>query len=169
MSSVHTLSMDCALPRVTRLGTFCLWPLTHTHKVSVFPVLLFSCAPYYFSAINKIGTMGPVGSPKEDIFPFKQKPLFLQGHAESPYLLEGISCSLSLARGICGPSLTYDSEPSSGGARLLSQHLGGRGWQISEFEDSLVCRVSSRIARATQRNPVSKNQKNQTNTIFSPI
>jgi hypothetical protein len=37
--------------------------------------------------------------------------------------------------------------------------LGGRGRQISEFEASLVYRVSSRTARATQRNPVSKNQK----------
>jgi hypothetical protein len=37
--------------------------------------------------------------------------------------------------------------------------LGGRGRQISEFEDSLVYRVSSRTARATQRNPVSKKQK----------
>ena len=34
--------------------------------------------------------------------------------------------------------------------------------QISEFEASLVYRVSSRTARATQRNPVWKNQK-QTN------
>ena len=32
------------------------------------------------------------------------------------------------------------------------------GW-ISELEASLVYRVSSRIARATQRNPVSKDQK----------
>jgi hypothetical protein len=40
--------------------------------------------------------------------------------------------------------------------------LGGRGRQISEFEASLVYRVSSRIARATQRNPVSKKTK-QTN------
>jgi hypothetical protein len=40
--------------------------------------------------------------------------------------------------------------------------LGGRGKQISEFEDSLVYRVSSRTARATQKNPVSKNKK-QTN------
>jgi hypothetical protein len=39
--------------------------------------------------------------------------------------------------------------------------LGGRGRRISEFEASLVYRVSSRTARATQRNPVSKNQ-NQT-------
>jgi hypothetical protein len=31
--------------------------------------------------------------------------------------------------------------------------------RISEFEASLVYRVSSRTARATQRNPVSKNQK----------
>jgi hypothetical protein len=38
--------------------------------------------------------------------------------------------------------------------------LGGRGRQISDFEASLVYRVSYRTARATQRNPVSK----QTNT-----
>jgi hypothetical protein len=36
--------------------------------------------------------------------------------------------------------------------------LGGRGRWISEFEDSLVYSVSSRTARATQRNPVSKNR-----------
>jgi hypothetical protein len=40
--------------------------------------------------------------------------------------------------------------------------LGGRGRQISEFEASLVYRVSSRTARATQRNPVSKNKTKQT-------
>jgi hypothetical protein len=34
--------------------------------------------------------------------------------------------------------------------------LGGRGRQISEFQFSLVYRVNSRTARATQRNPVSK-------------
>jgi hypothetical protein len=32
--------------------------------------------------------------------------------------------------------------------------LGGRGRQISEFEASLVYKVSSRTARAIQRNPV---------------
>jgi hypothetical protein len=37
--------------------------------------------------------------------------------------------------------------------------LGGRGRRISEFEASLVYRVSSRTARATQRDPVLKNQK----------
>jgi hypothetical protein len=36
---------------------------------------------------------------------------------------------------------------------------GDRDRQISEFEASLVYRVSSRTARATQRNPVSKKQK----------
>jgi hypothetical protein len=44
--------------------------------------------------------------------------------------------------------------------------LGGRGRQISEFEASLVYRVSSRTAKDTQRNPVSKNKnknKKQTN------
>jgi hypothetical protein len=37
--------------------------------------------------------------------------------------------------------------------------LGGRGRWISEFEASLVYRVSSRIAKATQRNPDSKKPK----------
>jgi hypothetical protein len=36
--------------------------------------------------------------------------------------------------------------------------LGSRGRQISEFEASLVYRVSSRTARATQRNTVLKNK-----------
>jgi hypothetical protein len=39
--------------------------------------------------------------------------------------------------------------------------LGGRGRQISEFKASLVYKVSSRTARAIQKNPVSKN-KNKT-------
>ena len=34
--------------------------------------------------------------------------------------------------------------------------MGGRGRQISEFEASLVYRVSYRTTRATQRNPVLK-------------
>jgi hypothetical protein len=37
--------------------------------------------------------------------------------------------------------------------------LGGRGRQISEFEASLIYRVSSRTARTIKRNPVLKNQK----------
>ena len=37
--------------------------------------------------------------------------------------------------------------------------MGGRSRRISEFEASLVYKVSSRTARAIQRNPVSKNQK----------
>jgi hypothetical protein len=37
--------------------------------------------------------------------------------------------------------------------------LGGRGRRISVFEASLVYRVSSKTARATQRNPVSKKPK----------
>jgi hypothetical protein len=41
--------------------------------------------------------------------------------------------------------------------------LGDRGRQISEFEASLVYRVSSRTARDTQRNPVSnKTKQNKT-------
>jgi hypothetical protein len=42
--------------------------------------------------------------------------------------------------------------------------LGGRGRQISKFEASLVYRVSSRTARATQRNPVLKNKTKQKNS-----
>jgi hypothetical protein len=42
-------------------------------------------------------------------------------------------------------------------------HQPGR--RISEFEASLVYRVSSRTARATQRNPVSKNQNKQKNWV----
>jgi hypothetical protein len=37
--------------------------------------------------------------------------------------------------------------------------LGGRGRWISEFEACLVYKVSSSTARATQRNPVSKNKQ----------
>jgi hypothetical protein len=43
-------------------------------------------------------------------------------------------------------------------------HLGGRGRWISEFEASLVYKVSSRTARAIQRNPVSK--KSAPTTVF---
>jgi hypothetical protein len=37
--------------------------------------------------------------------------------------------------------------------------LGGRGRWISEFEASLVYKVSFRTARATQRKPVSKTER----------
>jgi hypothetical protein len=46
----------------------------------------------------------------------------------------------------------------SGGGGTQSQHSGGRGRQICELEASLTYRVSSRTARATQRNPVLKKQ-----------
>jgi hypothetical protein len=42
--------------------------------------------------------------------------------------------------------------------------LGGRGRQISEFKASLVYKVSSRTARAIQRNPDSKKQKTNKQT-----
>jgi hypothetical protein len=41
--------------------------------------------------------------------------------------------------------------------------LEARDRQISELEASLVYKVSSRTARAIQRNPVSKNKTNKTN------
>jgi hypothetical protein len=43
-------------------------------------------------------------------------------------------------------------------AHTFNLHLGGRGRRISEFEASLVYRVSSRTA---QRNPVLKNKTKQ--------
>jgi hypothetical protein len=43
--------------------------------------------------------------------------------------------------------------------------LGGRGRQISEFEASLVYKVSSRTARAIQRKPVSNKQTNKQKEI----
>ena len=45
-----------------------------------------------------------------------------------------------------------------------SQHLGGRGIRISEFEASLVYKVNSRTARDIQRNPVSKSKKKKKKT-----
>jgi hypothetical protein len=47
--------------------------------------------------------------------------------------------------------------------------LGGRGRQISELEDNLVYKESSRTARTIQRNPVSKNQKNKTKTKIKKV
>ena len=44
--------------------------------------------------------------------------------------------------------------------------MGGRGRWISEFEASLVYRVSSRTAKTIQRNPVSKNQKKKKEFFF---
>jgi len=45
------------------------------------------------------------------------------------------------------------------GACLYSQYLGVRSRQISEFESSLVYRVSSRTSKAAQRNPILKTHK----------
>jgi hypothetical protein len=42
--------------------------------------------------------------------------------------------------------------------------LGSRGRRVSEFEASLVYKVSSRTARAIQRTPVSKKQTKKTTT-----
>jgi hypothetical protein len=44
--------------------------------------------------------------------------------------------------------------------------LGGRGRRISELKASLVYKVSSRTARAIQRNPVLKNQKKKKKPFF---
>jgi hypothetical protein len=41
--------------------------------------------------------------------------------------------------------------------------IQARGRQISEFEASLVYKVSSRTAKTIQRNPVSKKTNKQTN------
>ena len=51
---------------------------------------------------------------------------------------------------------THKSQVVLVAKKIYNQHSGGRGRQISEFEASVVYRVNSRIARATQSNPVSK-------------
>jgi hypothetical protein len=43
----------------------------------------------------------------------------------------------------------------------LNPPLGGSGRWISEFEASLIYKLNSRTARDIQRNPVSKQNKNQ--------
>jgi hypothetical protein len=48
---------------------------------------------------------------------------------------------------------------------LIPAHLEGRGRRISEFKASLVYKVSSRTARATQKNPVSKNKKQKKKSL----
>jgi hypothetical protein len=58
------------------------------------------------------------------------------------------------------------SEVGTGIKKCSSQHSGGRGRRISEFKASLVYKMSSRTARATQRNPVSKNQKKKKKKIY---
>jgi hypothetical protein len=58
-----------------------------------------------------------------------------------------------------GTDMTHGPEPGCGGARLQSQHLGGRGRWVSEFEASLVYRGSSRSARDKLRNLVWKKRK----------
>jgi hypothetical protein len=44
--------------------------------------------------------------------------------------------------------------------------LDGRGRKISEFEVSLVYRVSSRTARATQKKPCLKKPRKKKKTLF---
>jgi hypothetical protein len=47
--------------------------------------------------------------------------------------------------------------------------LGGRSRRISEFEASLVYKMSSRTARARQRNPVLKKKKKKKKRIIDVL
>jgi hypothetical protein len=67
------------------------------------------------------------------------------------------------------PFKTGSRRAEHGGPRLYSQHSGGRGRRISEFEANLTYRVSSRTAKATQRNPVSKNKTKQKKDRVTPL
>jgi hypothetical protein len=67
------------------------------------------------------------------------------------------------------PQASSEQVESKQRARLwwrtpLIPALGGRGRRISGFEASLVYKVSSRTARAIQRNPVLKNKTKQNKT-----
>ena len=55
-------------------------------------------------------------------------------------------------------------EPDKVGSPVIPA-LGRQRQEISEFEASLVYRVSSRTARAIQRNPVEKKQTNKQKTL----
>jgi hypothetical protein len=55
--------------------------------------------------------------------------------------------------------------PALGRQRQAVFWVRGQCGLQSEYQDSLVYRVSSRTARATQRNPVSKNQKGWSNCL----
>jgi hypothetical protein len=67
----------------------------------------------------------------------------------------------------------YDTENTfflavNGGTHLQSQHLGVRGWKISELEANLIYRVSSRTARQYRESlspnkPTNQTKPNQTN------
>jgi hypothetical protein len=54
------------------------------------------------------------------------------------------------------------------GPGVVTHIFNPRGRQISEFETSLVYKVSSRTARAIQRNPVLKNQKEKNKSALDP-
>jgi hypothetical protein len=54
-------------------------------------------------------------------------------------------------------------------AHAFNPSRGGRGRWISEFEASLVYKVSSRTARAIQRNPVSRKKKKKKKSKPPPI
>ena len=63
--------------------------------------------------------------------------------------------------------LPYDptEKPGGGAIYLYPQQLGGRSRQISKFKASCVYKASFRTSRATQRNPVSKNQNPKQNKV----
>ena len=72
-------------------------------------------------------------------------------------LLAYLDLSLISLNDEAGKKIPVNKKSSDGGTGLYSQHLGGRGRQISEFETSLVYKESFRIARAVaQKNPVLK-------------
>jgi hypothetical protein len=56
-----------------------------------------------------------------------------------------------------------------GGTGSQLQHLGGRGRHISEFEASLIYRISSRTARATQRNLFSEIEEKNIGLFLQPL
>jgi hypothetical protein len=94
----------------------------------------------------------PIGLNGRVIGPDWMKPCDL-----SP--VPGIQDVLYFAVNTLSAGIQNSTGPGVSGTCLKSQHSGGRGRQISEFEDSLVCRMNSRTARATQRNPVLQTNK----------
>jgi hypothetical protein len=65
-------------------------------------------------------------------------------------------------------SLEIGSDSGGGSMPLISALGKERQADLCEFEASLVCRVSSRTARVTERNTVSKTKTKQANISRLP-
>ena len=77
-------------------------------------------------------------------------------------LISALGCSMitKIPESDIGVNLKIrKAKQTATGSLLIVVHLRGRGRWISEFEASLVYRVSSRTAKTTQKSPVSERKE----------